>query len=145
MSLSSEPLGFYGSDVAEAMLATLKSVNFTGRCEYYAGENFMTRSYCVGVGLKPVKREQLGYSYWVKLQKIFAAEVPKHNALLAVDSDLSELAELRALRQDLLPRGVVEFENGAPVRLLNAEQADSLFSAAVLETLGHAGDLEGEE
>ncbi|TRO69449.1 hypothetical protein [Streptomyces sp. IB201691-2A2] len=125
----------YGTEVAYSVLAALRSIRFTGRCEYYAGEP-IPGIYVVGLALKSQSpKGGLKGEWWQKLSDLIEKKLQENDSGCSLDRIGSELAEVRAFRQTLLGRGVAEFEDGEVRQLLNPGQVDSWFSAAVEEKL----------
>ncbi|MCP2319345.1 hypothetical protein APR12_004712 [Nocardia amikacinitolerans] len=135
MSLPDEPIGLYGLDAAESLLAALKRIEFTGRCEYYAVDYFylQPRTYCVGIGLKPGVRMKLNLKYWHRLEDLLEEELSNRKSRLKFERDLSEIGGIRAFRKTFISCGVAEFKDGQVTALLNSAEADSNFASAVLE------------
>lgn len=112
----------YGEVAANAIVSALKYVKFSGRCEYYAADGLMMgmpSAYIVGIGLKQVQKNlKVDYAYWEKfLEKV--AEFTANTRELVVDEMASEVAEMSGIRGQLLNRGVVQFQAGEPVFILN--------------------------
>ncbi|WP_159029610.1 hypothetical protein [Streptomyces qaidamensis] len=133
--------GAYGGTAAEAILDALRTVKFTGRCEYYAGDVMQDR-YVIGLAVKGhSRRESFDHKWWIRIKKLVAnslsdpGNLSNSRSTCVLDELGSEYAEVRAFRQHLLPRGVAEFTEGYPTQLLRPHEEDSWFSGAVLERL----------
>lgn len=123
--------GEYGGGVARAILAALMDVQFSGRCEYYAGEMFVPGDsfYVVGLGLKTEKGLVPKYAWWHRLKDFVCEQLPKFGTRVRFNADLSEPGEMRALRAHYMPRGVAEFAEGKVDLVLGGEVDDSWFLA----------------
>lgn len=127
----------YGATVAEAVLDSLQAMNFTGRCEYYAGDTLPGR-YVVGLAVKgDSHRQKFDGRWWMKLKQLVAKNLDESESesTCKLDEVSSEYAEVRAFRQQLLPRGVAEFTDGHPKQLLRPAEEDSWFAGAILDRL----------
>lgn len=133
--------GEYGDAVARAVLEALKSLRFSGRCEYYAGEPFVPGEsfYVVGLALKTEKGTVPKGEWWDHLAKIVSEALKRLRARLVFNTSLSEIGEVRALRTHYLPRGVVELADGEVVFILADERAeDSWFLGQCRERMAIA-------
>lgn len=127
--------GAYGGTAAEAVLSALHEMKFTGRCEYYAGDT-LPGIYVVGLAVKGhSRRQKFDHKWWMRLSQLVEKNLAGSESTFSLDEILSEYAEVRALRQQLLPRGVAEFNDGNPTQLLRPDEEGSWFFGAVLERL----------
>lgn len=130
----------YGYPVAEAFIAALEKVGFTGRCEYYAVDRFImgSRLYTVALGLRfPRTKGVPNYDWWIRFRKRVFSLVEGKDCGLSPAENLSELAELRAIRHDLLPRGTAEFKEGKPFLVIDPDGnlSETWFAEAISEIL----------
>lgn len=103
MDVPNDAIGIYGADVADAVLKTLKTVNFSGRCEYYAVDHIGLDLYVVGLGLKPGNSKiKIDGRFWKQFTEIFRTELPLFNEKLTYLPNNSEYAEMRAFRQEFI-------------------------------------------
>lgn len=118
--------GEYGDAVADAILGALKSLRFSGRSEYYAGDLSISREsfYVVGLALRTDKGSVPKGEWWKRLAALVSVALEKKGTKATVNTDLSELGEVRSLRKLYLLRGVVEFADGVPVFVLGDGRAD---------------------
>ena len=118
--------GDYGDAVASAILVTLKSLRFSGRCEYYAGNPVVPGEsfYVVALALRDDKGRFPKREWWISLARLVSAELDRGAAKVALSADLSEIGEIRSFREHYLPRGVVEFVNGDAAFILGGDQSD---------------------
>ncbi|MCX4812002.1 hypothetical protein OG601_15455 [Streptomyces sp. NBC_01239] len=125
----------YGATVAEAVVDSLRTMNFTGRCEYYAGDPY-PGIYVVGLAVKgDSRRHKFDDRWWMKLRRLVAKNLEESESTCRLDEILSEYAEVRSFRQQLLPRGVAEFADGHPKQLLRPAEEDSWFSGEILDRI----------
>lgn len=145
--LSPKHEDMYGIVVAEIVIDVLREITFSGRCEYYAHDGFiigMPDSYIVGLGLRASsRRKKLDYEWWKLLVAHIDKALEKFETGLTLDTVCSEFNEMRAIRHWSMLRGVAEFENGVPVRLLGIDDPDSWFASEVARRIG--GDKESKE
>lgn len=129
--------GEYGSAVARAILGAFKSLRFSGRCEYYAGEPFVPGEsfYVVGLALKTEKGLVPKSAWWDRLTRIVSEDLQKFGARVVFNADLSELGEVRALRSHYQPRGVIELADGDLVFILGDDEGGSWFLAQCREQM----------
>lgn len=131
-----EDAGFYGHNVADAVIATLGTQRYTGRCEYYAGNPILTdpNLYIIGLGLKSPQREQTPtLQWWDRTRALLEVELEKRTEAVTLDTQDAELTTMYSIRASLSRRGVAEFEDGRILRLLSPESEDSWFSGAIQE------------
>ena len=117
---------FYGASVARAFLHVLKETRFSGRCEYYASESLPIPdwTYRVALGMKrSATSTKSAVSEWKKLEAQVAHRLSSEGIVL--DGMLSEFSEMRNIRQCNLRRGVVEFADGLPIRVIDPEQSEN--------------------
>jgi hypothetical protein len=136
-----EVVGLYGDLVAESIIASLKELQFSGRCEYYAGNpiHLATDLYVVALGLKPSSRSQsLTYKWWMRLCSLIDNKIKERTEKIELYMPHAEFGEMGGIRADYLPRGVAEFEDGKVMGLLGPHLQDSWFSGAIVQEL--AGD-----
>ncbi len=118
--------GEYGDVVASAVLEALRTLRFSGRCEYYAADLFISREplYVVALAVRSDKGLVPRSEWWKRLLSLVSSRLKKKRAKAALNTELSELAEVRSLRKQFLPRGVVEFANGVPLFVLREGVSD---------------------
>src|SRR5258708_34618779 len=106
--------GEYGDAVARAVLEALKSLQFSGRCEYYAGDPFVPGEsfYVLGLALKTEKGTVPKGEWWGHTDRIVSEALKTLRARLLFNTSLSAMGERRALRTRYLPRGVDELAAG---------------------------------
>lgn len=125
--------GFFGGDVADAILSALSSSKFSGRVEYYAAETW-PGLYVVGLGLKPSHpRKAPSYGWWSDFAKTVGEALKSQTTLVELDESTSELQEMRAFRATLLTSGAAECEDGKIVAVLGNH--DSWFHGAARRLL----------
>ncbi|MFJ4328201.1 hypothetical protein ACIP3A_34535 [Streptomyces tricolor] len=125
--------GMYGATAAEAVLDALRTMKITGRCEYYAGDT-LPGIYVVGLAIKgDSRRQKFDHKWWARIEQLVAVNLRESESKSAcrLDEMGSEYAEVRAFRQQLLPRGVAEFTDGYPTQLLGPTVEGSFFFRAV--------------
>lgn len=138
MPISDDQLGFalnfsimpdageYGDTVASAILGALGKLRFSGRCEYYAGDVFISREsfYMVGLAVRADKGSVPKGEWWKRLSTLVSVTLGKKASKATLNPEDSEIGEVRSLRKQCPPRGVVEFEKGVPVFVLKGGLAD---------------------
>jgi len=132
------PCQDYGKLVAEALLDALETVEFDGRCEYYAADGTSTgveSDYFVGLGCK----YRLGstrtptYEWWVALVEAMSGALEESTDRIQIDPQSSEMGEMSGLGTNMISRGAVQFRTGQPSRIISPTEpmCDSWFIAAV--------------
>lgn len=118
---------FGGADAAVAILSSIESLKFSGRCEYYGGGWV---PYVVGVSFRFLdsNRKCTLEDWWDPFEDTVAT-ISSWNGRLEVDRISSELTTLHSVRASLSNLGAVEFFDGLPKSVL--EDADSMFIRAV--------------
>lgn len=128
--------GMYGTAVANSILESLKSEQFSGRCEYYVVEQQLgaERQYVVGLGLRYLTGQQQTppYKTWLRIQNLIGRSLA---APLHLEADLCEFGRLKELREQAIPRGVVEFRRGKPITIITEDfcETESWFVIAARE------------
>ena len=125
----------YGNCAAIIVLEALRKMKFSGRCEYYDADGFalgLGDSYIVGLGLKSKDNKMPETDWWDELNKYIEEIVPKKSCGLSLN--LCEWARLRAMRQDLLAGGVVNFDKGKPSLVIEPGNSnnDSWFIGTIM-------------
>jgi hypothetical protein len=124
----------YGPPAAQACIAGLKEMNFTGRCEFYVRDVPHPHMYLVGLGLKNAAGSpQPSYEWW----KCFVQAVAKATeptAEVVVDKSNSEMGDLDGVRATFISRGTVEFLQGMPQWIDETE--DSWFISECKRIMG---------
>lgn len=118
--------------VAEAVLAALDSLQFGGRCEYYAASRtvYAESHYCVSIALRH-RNKALSFEEWSSLRDI-VINCPRVSQVgLVFIEQLAEFGTVAGARGSFPARGVAEFKNGKPVRILGNTEPSSWFECAV--------------
>jgi len=106
------------SAVTTAVVATLVTMRFDGRCEFYEGEH--RGDYVVGIGLR-YRGKHNGivpdYMWWQAFLGVLERECRRAKGV-ALDEKCCEFARIRAMRTTLVKCGAVEFQNGNVTELL---------------------------
>lgn len=86
----------YGDSIAATILDVLKSLRFSGRCEYFAGEPFIPGEhfYMVGLGLKTPSGDTPDCNWWARLCKFVSHHGLEQKANVVLNAELSEIGEL---------------------------------------------------
>lgn len=130
--------GIYGIPVARAVLNALEVQQFTGRCEFYAGNPVLRwpTYYVIGLGLKALKASVTPSSKWFRS---FVEEVAMQIRTVGEGVTFvpysEEVTTMHSMRASLLRRDVVELDKGKVVRLLSPGQTDSWFGGEVMDRL----------
>ena len=129
----------YGAAAGRAVIAALKAMQFSGRCEYYTRESF-SNEYIVALGLKNANGKKVpDYDWW----ELFAASVASAcdvGSDVRLHSQRGELAEVAGLKKDFIYCGVVQFLEGAPIAIL--DDHDSWFVGQCHEVLRRTANPE---
>jgi len=129
----------YGSTIARALIDYLKIIKFTGRCEYYAGYivHFPGHYFvCIGLKLKNGKTPE--NKFWNKFTSHLEKNIKNYDQGLRFEPTLSEMASIRAIKHHYLLKGITEFEDGIPQRVINPEavENDSWFMSEINSLIG---------
>ncbi len=128
--------GIYGSVVAKSIITALSSMDFDGRCEYYAGDHrILPNHYIVSLGLKFKNNKTPDHQFWKKLRARITLDENLNKDLAFVDV-LSEYASIREI-SSYESRGIVEFSNGSPDRVIH--DSESWFIGEVKEVMRLSG------
>lgn len=118
----------YGAVAAECLLQSLKKFKFSGRAEFFASDARFGKDafYMLGLGLrftdKPAGQKFVpDYNWWMKFRSDFVSRVHKANCFLKHADTMSEMNELGAQRQNMLLRGVAQFEKGIPWNIIGGD------------------------
>ena len=118
----------YIREGAHLIFNCLSSIQFSGRCECYAGEIFWLRRFVVGVMLRPTRGEKTpSLDFWRRICSQLDRETLKADRTFSFDRQSSELAEKRAMLEHLLPCGTAEFEAGRVSRVLGSPDDEGSF------------------
>jgi hypothetical protein len=124
----------YIYDGAACIFDALATLNFTGRAECYAGEQFSSgeRLFTVGLVLRlPGRKPTPTYKWWQKVVRFVSASAAKSQGRIKLDTQLSELASKRGMKAWFPQCGGAEFVDGSVARLIGGEasvQDSSFFS-----------------
>ena len=126
----------YGPPVAEAILNVFEKKKFNGRCEYFAVDGIifgMVDRYLVGIELKTTENKVPPFSWWRDFTKKVDQELNRIEPALEIDHTHSKPCDIKLFRLRYLPRGIVQFVQGMPVAVLDADEfeVDSHFIAYV--------------
>lgn len=132
----------YSDDVASAILQVIKNSAFSGRLEYYSCLREMGNAthYCVGLGLRRSRKpHSVSYEEWTDLVDSICKTLSENGVPLTNAEVLSELGLMTSLRASFPLRGVVEFDDGNPLRIIapRAEWSQSPICVLVDKLLGH--------
>lgn len=126
--------------MAEAVVSVLAARGFTGRSEYYAGDPlFDLNLYVVGVGVQAIHpTRQLSSDWWAAFVNDVFAGVTSRTEKLTPARGCSEFREMRAIRSDLLARGVADWRKGrvTHVHTINEDSDPTPFEQEAQEKTG---------
>jgi hypothetical protein len=129
----------HGQLVADILLRILREISFSGRVEYFAADRQLSNfdHYVVGLGIRARGKAVLGWEGWSRVRTLLERELKERGQGLYLDENLTEMSSMASVRS-LPARGVAEFDEGEPARVINPEAAnsDSWFIARVREVLG---------
>ena len=126
----------YILDGASCIFKALIKIKFTGRCECYSAEQFFIgdRFFIVGVGLRNAKGKKTpDYKKWMNIVNMVEKFQKDYNGRITLDTSLSELTELRALRQNFLACGVAEMKNGRITKTTSSEMDGADFFESYID------------
>lgn len=128
--------GLYGACAAEAVLAGLRQMRFSGRCEYHVWESPRGDDYVVSLAIKNrTGAPEPSYLWWKEFAKA-AAKASASRSEAKLDIQSSELASVEGMRRGSLPPTIVEFADGEPC-LIDDEQ-DTWFSSECANRIANA-------
>lgn len=123
----------YGAPAARAVMAGLRAMNFSGRCEYYTRESLTGDEYIVLIGLRHAAgKPRDEYGWWESFAESVSAAC-KAAGEIRLHGQRGELAEVGQMRRDSISCGAIEFSNGIPATVL--DDLDSWFTSECQETL----------
>ncbi|HEV3004025.1 MAG TPA: hypothetical protein VGX78_06160, partial [Pirellulales bacterium] len=126
--------GLYGPPAARAILAGLRHMRFSGRCECYTWDSPRGDDYVVSLALKNrVGDGEPTYTWWKHFVQAVAARC-RSNDEIKLDVHSSELASVEGMRRNCLPCGVAEFVDGGPRAML--DDAESWFASECAALVG---------
>lgn len=100
---------------ASCIFKALVKTKFTGRCECYWAEQFLIngRYFTVGIGIRNAKGKKTpDYKEWESIISMVKSFQRVYKGKITLDTSMSELAQLRSLRQNYIACGVAEMKNG---------------------------------
>jgi hypothetical protein len=118
--------GEYGIGVALATLNALKTLRFSGRCEYYAGNPIVPGEpfYIVALALRDIKGATPKYEWWQKLAGLVSATLAERKSKVVLNTVPSEMGEVGGIRRHYPSRGVAELVNGKVTFVLGDGHSD---------------------
>ena len=120
----------YILDGAECIFNALSHKHFTGRCDCYSAEHFgmADRYFSVAIAAHtPGRKKTPSYSFWRSLFHLVEIETKKFNGNITLVDVMSELSEVRAIKDSLIFCGGAEFESGQIVQYLGTEDEGNFF------------------
>jgi hypothetical protein len=123
---------FGAADAAVAILSSIESLKFSGRCEYYGGGDCDLCVVGVSFRFLDSNRKCTLEDWWDTFEDTVAT-ISSQNGRLEMDRISSELTTLHSVRASLSNLGAVEFVDGLPKFVL--EDADSMFIRVVKQRL----------
>ena len=134
--------GAYGAVAAKAVVDSLKEMKYNGIIEYYAQDGWMlTREfdgyYFVGIGMSLDGVEHGSEEESNGMFRMRDKVVKNLGEGLTFEDNGSEPVVMLNIRNDFIPRGVVKFKNGEPVKMISKEPdvCDSWFGSVVFGTI----------
>lgn len=114
----------YGEVMAENIIQSLKEIEYSGRCEYYAGNSLFAQNvYIVALALKFKNGKTPNFKFWSNFSDVLISKFQTDSNGIIYDEEMSELASLAEIRQYYINSGNVEFEIGEPFRIINESES----------------------
>lgn len=124
--------------VARALLAALKDVRFSGRAEAYTSVCLMFDEpkyfFALGVREKGAKRQPKP-AWWKRLQSEIGRAIAAQDAGVVLSEKFCRSTDVSHFRDEFRHDGVVELEDGLPVRVLHPRRATFWFELAALSSI----------
>ena len=121
----------YILDGASCIFRALVEEKLSGRVECFSAEQFTIpgRFFTVGIGIKlPRGSSTPEYSKWVDIVGRVEELAKKYNGKIALDTQMSELAEKSAMRRSFLYCGAAEFRSGKIIKSFPSDDGTDFFA-----------------
>ena len=106
--------------IASAVLKTLVSMDFNGRCEYYTRDDFFPKTkaiyHVLGLAIRNEEKGTMAREWWNALYQLI--ENRFLGGSIKVIQQLSEPAEARAIRQHGINQGVILMSRHTGIEIL---------------------------
>ncbi len=139
-SFDAEPAVLGLSDVfaAQAVMAGLRAVRYSGRAEGYSAITrfFTPPRYLFALAVRPKNStRQPKVAWWRALQAEIVKAAAAQSSGVILTEKLCRIAEVSHFREEFRHDGVIEFEEGLPVRVLHPRRASLSFELAALSSI----------